>query len=173
MPPIPKSYYKLLSCSKCKENKRLEEFRIRSGRSKNGKREGRCSHCRLCEKDEAKKPHRRVLANQATAKFRNKLREKNISELRKRERKGNLKRLYGLELEEYETMLCEHKGVCAICGEPPIKGRGKKLHVDHDHETGIIRGLLCGQCNSALGNFKDSVKILKKAIEYLTKQKHS
>ena len=58
-------------------------------------------------------------------------------------------------------MLHRQNGVCAVCGV------GGKLHVDHDHETGLVRGLLCGSCNRALGLLKDNVDSLKMAIDYL------
>jgi len=57
--------------------------------------------------------------------------------------------------------------LCAICGSPPPKGR--RLHLDHCHETGQVRGLLCHHCNVALGFVKDDISILESAIEYLTK----
>jgi len=67
-------------------------------------------------------------------------------------------------------MVDDQDGVCAICGEPP-GGRWKKLHVDHDHETGRVRALLCVSCNRALGWFRDNPEILRKAIVYL--EEHS
>ena len=60
----------------------------------------------------------------------------------------------------------DQKGICAICGELP-HGENRVLHIDHDHLTGKIRGLLCMSCNRALGWFRDDTVILKKAIEYL------
>lgn len=79
---------------------------------------------------------------------------------------------YGLTLEQYEVMLDEQGGVCAICGqdEPAAHGRtGKKflLSVDHCHETGRVRGLLCQKCNRAVGLLGDRVDLLEKAIAYL------
>jgi hypothetical protein len=62
-------------------------------------------------------------------------------------------------------MLESQGGVCAICKAPPGK---KWLHVDHSHKTGDVRGLLCGNCNAAIGMTKESVSILNKMIEYLT-----
>lgn len=74
--------------------------------------------------------------------------------------------IYGLTEEQYENMVEEHNGVCAICQEPPAK---TALHVDHNHITGDIRGLLCRECNLAIGHLKDSTNLLMRAIKYLEK----
>lgn len=73
---------------------------------------------------------------------------------------------YKLLPEQYNKMFLEQQGCCKICGrhQDEIK---KKLHVDHCHETGEIRGLLCHNCNHGLGNFKDNMEFLQKAIDYL------
>ena len=76
-----------------------------------------------------------------------------------------VKAMYGLEPEQYKEMHKAQQGKCAICNEEPKTKRG--LHVDHDHETGKVRGLLCHGCNVALGSFKESVTLLNKAVEYL------
>ena len=75
------------------------------------------------------------------------------------------RRSYGLEPEQYAALLEDQHGTCAVCREQPT-GRG--LHVDHDHETGEIRGLLCHNCNTALGLFKDNMLILTAAMAYLS-----
>ena len=62
-------------------------------------------------------------------------------------------------------MLTEQGGACGICGEAPTI---RALHVDHDHETGQVRGLLCQPCNHGLGNFKDDLNRLAGAMRYLT-----
>lgn len=83
-----------------------------------------------------------------------------------------IKRDYGLDISDYNRIILEQRNKCAICNEahnPKIK-RGR-LYVDHDHKTGLIRGLLCGGCNSMLGYAKDSVETLQKAIDYLAKHK--
>lgn len=59
-----------------------------------------------------------------------------------------------------------HDGRCEICGNPPRDG-GRDLNMDHDHETGEFRGMLCDNCNAGLGRFKDSVVNLEMAIAYL------
>jgi hypothetical protein len=74
--------------------------------------------------------------------------------------------LYGLNEQQYMDKIEEQHNLCAICGK---KYEGKVLCVDHDHRTGIVRGLLCGNCNLGLGNFRDDSKILQSAIAYLQK----
>jgi len=79
-------------------------------------------------------------------------------------RKCRLITNYGLTIEQYNGMLAKQNGVCAICGSPP---NGKNLSIDHDHNTNIIRGLLCQNCNSMLGFAHDSIECLVKAARYL------
>lgn len=77
-----------------------------------------------------------------------------------------LKRRYGISVEEYATMLEAQGfkcGICSVENDPT----GRNFAVDHCHATGKIRGLLCSNCNTALGSFKDSVDRLKSAIQYL------
>ena len=77
----------------------------------------------------------------------------------------HLRLSYGMSLDDYYTLLKEQKGVCAICKRP--NRNGARLCVDHDHRTGVVRGLLCTQCNAILGYIDDSPIILKGAIKYL------
>ena len=80
-----------------------------------------------------------------------------------------IKRKFGITPEEYNALLEQQNFRCAICKRPEPNGRSnKKWHIDHCHETGIIRGLLCHSCNTSLGHFKDSVCLLEKAIDYLS-----
>lgn len=82
-----------------------------------------------------------------------------------------LKRTYGIDAAEYGRMHDEQEGLCAICGSEgfAMKDSHKlKLVVDHCHGTGRVRGLLCHNCNRALGLFKDNTESLTKAINYLT-----
>lgn len=78
-------------------------------------------------------------------------------------------RALGTTSEVIEQMNRKQKGRCAICGNrPSVKnGRVMNLHIDHCHKTGKVRGLLCGACNSGLGMFKDSPKLLLEAVAYL------
>lgn len=78
-------------------------------------------------------------------------------------RKSDLRRAYGLTPAQYDEMLESQGGVCAICGETTAR----RLAVDHAHDTGAIRGLLCTRCNPGLGYFRDNPVLLDKAIHYL------
>lgn len=109
----------------------------------------------------------RVAANAASKRHVAKLKQTKPEEYERRVRSTNLKKNYGLTIDEYEQMLAAQNGVCAICGTPPTNERGGKLHVDHDHETGEVRKLLCGKCNHGLGSFDDDPAKLQAAIAYL------
>lgn len=71
---------------------------------------------------------------------------------------------YGLTLDDYNVLLDAQDGQCAIC---PAKPSNRVLAVDHCHETGRVRALLCGACNLGLGNFRDNPERLRRAAEYL------
>lgn len=80
------------------------------------------------------------------------------------------KRRYGLTQEDYWRMFNEQGGVCAICKQPETKKHGAvvmHLCVDHDHTTGVVRGLLCMSCNKMLGHSRENTSTLESAIEYL------
>jgi len=74
---------------------------------------------------------------------------------------------YSISVEEYNNLLTKQNGVCAVCGQKDLSSRNVHLSVDHDHNTHKIRGLLCNNCNRAIGLLKDDIKILESAIEYL------
>ena len=75
-----------------------------------------------------------------------------------------LKSKYGLTVQEWQDMLSEQGGVCAICGEVQ---ENRSLCVDHNHETGDVRGLLCVRCNAGIGNFREKPDLFLNAIAYL------
>lgn len=77
-------------------------------------------------------------------------------------------RQFGLTIEQYEAMLEGQKGRCLICGTTKSSAN-RLLSVDHDHATGSVRGLLCNNCNTGLGLFQDSVKLLRAATRYLNR----
>ncbi len=82
---------------------------------------------------------------------------------------NRLKSHYGIDLDWYNETLSKQGNGCAICGtkEPGGAATNGYFHVDHDHETGKPRGLLCHACNTSLGGFKESTDLLQKAIDYL------
>jgi hypothetical protein len=95
-------------------------------------------------------------------------------------RERALKHSHGITYAEYEEMLTAQGGGCAICGRQDSRSKLDpnkpakhlsiaKLHVDHDYNTGEIRGLLCGTCNRGLGSFHDDTDLLEKAVAYLRK----
>lgn len=84
----------------------------------------------------------------------------------------NLKHNFGITAEEYNQMLIGQKGECKIChSKTPNSKQYQNFNVDHDHETGKIRGLLCTSCNRMLGFAHDNIEILNSAIQYLSMQK--
>lgn len=85
---------------------------------------------------------------------------------------ASLRRSYGLTVDQWEAMVVAQGGKCAICGHTPNGDRGKKdsrLHVDHCHTTGKVRGLLCHQCNLLLGFAAEDPETLRNAADYLTR----
>lgn len=78
---------------------------------------------------------------------------------------------YGLTIEQYDALVVAQNGVCAICGGTTAIDKWnsglKNLQVDHCHDTGTVRGLLCFHCNTGLGHFRDNSDLLRKAIDYL------
>jgi hypothetical protein len=93
-------------------------------------------------------------------------------------RNWRLPRTYGISSHQYETMLAAQNGVCAICGQKERAVHGStgmpfNLSIDHDHQTGGIRGLLCQRCNRAIGLLGDDADVARKATEYLLRHKQS
>lgn len=87
-------------------------------------------------------------------------------------RANYLRSKFGISVAEYDAMYAVQNGLCALCGTSADQSY-HGLHVDHDHATGRIRGLLCQRCNMALGLFKDSVTVLAEAIAYLARSADS
>jgi hypothetical protein len=147
------------TCSHCKIAKPLDAFcRDRS------KKDGRHTQCKPCQYRH--KPSEETLAKrrQYAARYR----QENADKFRAGVRSATLRKKYGIDSEGYDRLLTEQGGVCAICGAGTSRTTWtKRLHVDHNHETGEVRGLLCQPCNTTLGHFNDSADLLRKAAEYL------
>jgi len=93
---------------------------------------------------------------------------KNLARYKKNPSKQNqriYKNTYGVKHHQKQALLIKQNGCCAICEKPLEEGR--KTHQDHCHKTGILRGVLCNNCNVGLGHFKDSVKNLLSALRYI------
>lgn len=128
-------------CFRCKAVKPLGEFH------KNGKK-GLHSWCKACAKIHRQKNY-----------------AKNRPKLALAHRKWCIKNTYGLTLEQYDQMFEDQGGVCKTCGK--VNRDGRRLYIDHNHETGKVRGLLCHRCNSLLGFVKDDIDILQNILAYL------
>lgn len=89
-------------------------------------------------------------------------------EAKAKKRERHLKRKFGITHQQFEAILFEQDGKCAICKVP--QALVKRFRVDHNHVTNEVRGLLCQNCNSMLGQSGDSVSTLAEAIKYLTER---
>ena len=78
----------------------------------------------------------------------------------------HLKKKFNMTPEQFDTMLKQQGGCCAIC--KTVLPENERYNVDHDHTTSQVRGLLCGLCNTGLGSFKDKIEVLLSAAQYLT-----
>jgi hypothetical protein len=144
------------ACNKCGVTKPLEQFHRRRS-----SRDGRNSICADCNTEAAAK------FNKAHPDYhRIKMREwgkKNPD----RKADIQLKVRLGVPHGTYARMLAEQDGKCGICGDSDPGARISRFHVDHDKESGIVRGLLCGRCNTGIGQLRHSKPILLAAIGYL------
>lgn len=135
-------------CKTCNTTKPLSDFGLLRGKPRH--------ICKDCRKIESKQWYEN-----------NKDRKKELSKQYKHIKKDkDLQTTYGINLATYNTMLVEQGCRCKICQKP--QGDLKRaLCVDHDHNTGKVRGLLCDTCNRSLGLLKDNVNILERAVKYL------
>ena len=140
-------------CSKCRKLQIIDNFYLCKKR-----KSGIYSKCKSCcrkyynSRYASKKAHVRRI--QAKSLIKNQNGRKNAL----------LKYFFGITLDQYNEILASQNGKCAICYKPPDK---RRLCVDHDHKSGKIRGLLCHQCNHAIGLFYENKQVMKNAIGYL------
>jgi hypothetical protein len=73
---------------------------------------------------------------------------------------------YGISVADYDEMLAAQGGCCAICYGPPTRGR-ERFDIDHDHSTGVVRGLLCSNCNRAVGLLNDNALSAVRLARYI------
>lgn len=88
-----------------------------------------------------------------------------------RKKVWNIKRAYDLTLEQIDEILITQDNKCAICGVPLKEGRGR--HIDHDHKTGVVRGILCQRCNVGLWPLEDKEYLEKALVYLLNKENHA
>lgn len=130
-------------CSVCKKRKSFSNFYNFKNKS-----DGKSYRCKLCDD-----------------KARSLWRKNNPERYKKSARERSIKHRYGITYEDYMSLLKKQENKCAIC-EGHQQGKDF-FSIDHDHNTGKIRGLLCNNCNRGLGLLKDSSSILENAINYL------
>lgn len=157
-------------CSICSEVKMLDQFSVHSTQR------SLYAQCRSCNSTIRRDRWKNRTAKEIERK------KKQVQEYRKEHsysynaensRALRLKNVFGLSVEEFERMNLYQEGKCAICKEQETSrhwnGKVKRLSVDHCHETGEIRELLCQKCNHAIGMFRENVETLRNAIEYLAR----
>ncbi len=99
-------------------------------------------------------------------------REKRLAYNKKYNKTNRIRQVYGISPTEYQGMIDGQGGVCALCFKPPRgNGPASTLHIDHDHATGKVRGLLCHGCNKGLGHFYDNTAVIERAVAYLAKHR--
>ena len=153
-------------CIKCEVEKPVSEF----GKKKTARKDGLQTYCLKCRSAYARE-HKQI----RTGRKHSALTEHGKA-YQKEYQHGyqhgyQRMRLYYMKLSDYEELLEQQQGVCAICGQSETSRNqwgAKQLAVDHNHQTGDVRGLLCFKCNTALGRFNDDPALLQKAIDYLT-----
>lgn len=152
-----------LKCSYCKEIKPEKKFSISRANTFRGQRSYACL---ICSRKQYKQIRKRnpEIEKRRRAKIR---KEYKSPEFQAKQRNAMLKSRYGITSEIYEDLLLKQGGVCAICGENNNHKNHKCLHIDHNHKTNTVRGLLCLRCNTLLGLCNEDSEILKKATDYI------
>lgn len=147
------------TCSVCKQILPLESFHKRAT-----SKDGRGYECKPCgSKRVAEWQRNNREKSRANAK-----KHSDKPETKRYIRDWQLKKNYGITIEDFEKMSEKQDGKCLICEKVPEKG----LHLDHDHLSGRTRGLLCSCCNQGIGSFMDDPEILAKAAKYIENNKN-
>ncbi len=131
-------------------------------RNKHSK-DGYVSRCKKCTNEIVKERYHKDIMKSR------KIGREDYKKNKKRKWSSGLKTRYGITSYEYNNLLESQNSKCGICGMDQNKLK-KRLHVDHNHNTGEIRGLICKSCNLAIGLIKDDISILNKMIKYLVKK---
>lgn len=159
------------TCSTCKRLLSVDEFYKRAASEAETRPERRLqSACKSCMKDSKKRFRDDPLKRAREYELKRKRRLANPEKSKSDARRNNLKQVHGLSLSDFNILLEMQGGVCACCKKPEsaiLHGKKKRLAVDHCHETGLIRGLLCSKCNTAIGLMDNDVDLLEMAQCYL------
>lgn len=155
----------------CGVEKPVDDF-YRAAGARDGHR-GECKACNQAVKRERYLANREQFIEKARRwqlenpkRVREYRKERNARpEVKRRQRDAYYKRTYGITADEVDAMFADQNGQCAICRQTPE--RLAQMHVDHDHELGHLRGLLCSSCNQGLGQFGDDPALLLRAVVYL------
>ena len=141
-------------CPSCETIKPLDQFG--SNKSQHDGKQSRCKPC--CVASVTASRHKNPEAHRRSSKN---WREKKPD----RHADNHAKHLYGVEHGTYARMFTDQFGLCAICNGPPKEG--ERLHIDHCHDTGKVRALLCRGCNTGIGQLKHDPELVLKARDYL------
>lgn len=155
----------LKRCRNCRQVLPVGSFGVQ-GRSPDGLQPWckPCTNSRMAGYDKASRERDPVLYRERKRAEHARFKAKHPDLHRAHTRKNSLKK-YGLTPESFDALLSSQGGVCAICKEGLILGRD--THVDHDHKTGVVRGVLCSGCNVGLGAFRDDPSRLREAAKYI------
>lgn len=158
-------------CSKCGIEKSSKDFC--SHKTTKNKLSSWCKECRKkAEQSLPYKERRKEYNKNNREKILNYQKEyyKNHKEkLSQKEKERKLKKYYNISFKEKQERLKNQNNKCALCEENFDFIKKNSIHIDHCHKTNIVRGILCNNCNSGLGRFKDNIELLEKAILYLKK----
>jgi hypothetical protein len=156
------------TCNRCLETKDFSLFH-----NDKYKKDGFRSTCKKCYSQYHLKRYQTnpEKERERVKKYRQQLRDTNPQKLVLSNRKTKLKRAYGIGLEEYDKMLKAQNYKCAVCGIKQEEAGKKGLVVDHCHDSGKIRALLCSNCNSSLGLLKEDLQVLESLKNYIIKHK--
>jgi len=148
-------------CKGCGVEKPLSDY-YWSAPNKYGKRYPQ-SYCKPCFNKQVKERKKDGRYKEKSKQYRKENKEK----IRLQNYRNKIERVYGITFEQYQQMVESQGNKCYICGVRAEETPKGVLSIDHCHQTDAVRGLLCDRCNTALGNFDDSIENLSKAIEYL------
>lgn len=167
---MDKREHKTFKCTRCDKTKPISEFH------KSSSKRGHMTWCKKCQAEY----NTGIYYHERGGKERMKRYSKEYYHRRLAKdpnwhRNQHLKQRYGITIEDYDRMLKEQGGRCKICQTPGVKSiilgdrhnRYHRLYIDHDHETGEIRGLLCYHCNIVLGHLFDDLERARAVVKHL------